>query len=196
MNKTTLGMAVVALIMAFFAYLQGGFSLVGRALYAGGTTLVSITHILVAAFLVAGFVSMLIPKDKVTKWLSTEAGWKGPFWGSMMGAMVPGGPFFFYPLMATLIGSGASVGTMLSFVAAKTLWFVGRLPMEIAFVGIRLTLIRIAVTFAVPILVGSFVNYFLPGLSEKIRFDVEQLHLKRATAVGNHSSDSKVGGRS
>lgn len=189
MNKTTLGMALVALVMAVLAYLQGGLQMVGSALYTGGATLVSITHILIVAFLVAGFVSILIPKDKVTKWLGTEAGWKGPFLGAMMGALVPGGPFFFYPLMATLIGSGASVGTMLSFVAAKTLWFVGRLPMEIAFVGIRLTLIRIAVTFAIPIMVGSFVNYFLPGISEKIRLDVERLHLKRAGAEGGTHHD-------
>ena len=189
MNKTTLGMAFVAVALAVVAFFQGGFSLVGTALVTGGTTLVGITHILIAAFLVAGFVSILIPKGKVTRWLGTEAGWKGPFLGALMGALVPGGPFFFYPLMATLIGSGASVGTMLSFVSAKTLWFVGRLPMEIAFVGIRITLIRIAVTFAIPIMVGSFVNYFLPGMSEKIRADVEKLHLKRGGAKGGVHHD-------
>lgn len=181
MNKTTFGMAAVALALAVTAFFQGGFSLVGSALITGGMTLVSIVHILAVAFLVAGFASILLPKDTVSRWLGTEAGWKGPFWGALMGAMVPGGPFFFYPLMATLIASGASVGTMLSFVAAKTLWFVGRLPMEIAFVGLRITLIRIAVTFAIPIVVGTAVNYFLPGVSENIRNDVTSLQLKRGT---------------
>lgn len=95
-----------------------------------------------------------------------------------MGAMVPGGPFFFYPLMATLIVSGANIGTMISFVAAKTLWYVGRIPIEIAFVGVKITVVRVLLTFAIPIVAGAAVNFLLPGYAEKIRLEVEQLQQK------------------
>lgn len=178
LNKTVLGMAVVAVILALLAFFQGGPALVGRGLLAGGKTLFGIIPLLIIAFLVAGLVATLIPKKMVSRWLGREAGWKGPLLGSLMGALVPGGPFFFYPLMATLIASGAGVGTMISFVAAKTLWNVGRLPIEIAFVGVRLTVIRFLITFAIPILAGTAVDIFLPGFTGQIKEDVLRLQSK------------------
>ncbi len=184
MNKTVLGMAIVALILALIAFCQGGFSLVGRGFFITGQTLIGLLPLLIVAFLVAGLISILIPKEIVSKWLGKEAGWKGPFLGSLIGALVPGGPFFFYPLMATLIVSGANVGTMMSFVAAKTLWNVARLPMEIAFVGVELTAIRILITFAIPILVGGAVNIFFPGYADSIKEEVEQRQVNKVQESG------------
>lgn len=181
MNKTILGMATVALVLAIISFIQGGLSLVGEGLFRGGETLLGVFPILIVAFIVAGFVSILISKKIVSKWLGKEAGWKGPFFGSLMGALVPGGPFFFYPLMATSIASGASVGTMISFVAAKTLWNVARIPVEIAFVGIEITVIRFLITFPIPIIAGAVVNIFFSGFADRIREDVEQLQLKHTS---------------
>ena len=178
MNKTTLGMALVAFILVIIAYFQGGIALVGQGFFLGGQTLLNVFPLIIIAFLLAGAVSTLISKEMVARWLGAEAGWKGPFLGTLMGALVPGGPFFFYPLMATLIVSGANIGTMISFVAAKTLWYIGRVPIEIAFVGVRITLIRFLITFAIPILAGGAINLFLPGYAEKIRAEVEQRQIK------------------
>lgn len=178
MNKTLVGMVAVALILMVIAFSQGGFALVGEGFIAGGETLLEAFPLIIIAFIIAGSVSSLISKDMVTRWLGEGAGWKGPFLGTLMGALVPGGPFFFYPLMATLIISGANIGTMISFVAAKTLWYIGRIPIEIAFVGVRITAVRFLLTFAIPILAGAAVNYLLPGYAEKIREEVMQLQLK------------------
>ncbi|MDO9574359.1 MAG: permease [Candidatus Contubernalis sp.] len=189
MNKTIFGMGIVAGILAIIAFFQGGFSLVSKGLLVGGQTLLGVFPLLIIAFIVAGLVSNLISNKMVSKWLGKEAGWKGPLWGSLMGALVPGGPFFFYPLMATLIVSGASVGTMISFVAAKTLWNIARIPVEIAFVGVELTAIRFLITFAFPILAGGAVNIFLPGYSEKIREQVIQLQMKNKPGESSKQND-------
>lgn len=121
MNKTTLGMALAALILMAIAFFKGGFELVSQGFIASGKTLLGVLLLILIAFTVAGAVSTLISREMVSKWLGEGAGWKGPLLGTLMGALVPGGPFFFYPLMATLIVSGANIGTMISFVAAKTL---------------------------------------------------------------------------
>jgi uncharacterized protein len=189
MNKTTLGMAAVAVILALIAFIQGGLSLVGKGFLIAGQTLFSVIPILITAFIVAGLVSILISKKMMSKWLGKEAGWKGPFLGSLIGAMVPGGPFFFYPLMATSIASGANVGTMISFVAAKTLWNIARIPVEIAFVGVEITVIRVLITFPIPILAGGAVNIFLPGFADKIREDVERLAMKNKSPKGGAQID-------
>ncbi len=179
MNKTTVGMLIITGILCIYALISGGFPLVGEALFVGAATFISIIPILIVAFLLAGLISTLISKDMASKWLGREAGWKGPFFGALMGAVVPGGPFFFYPLMATLLTSGANLGTMLSFVASKSLWNIARLPIEIAFVGLELTLIRFLVTFGIPVLVGTAVNRFLPNYTEKVREDIKALQLKK-----------------
>lgn len=178
MNKTALAMLIITALLLFYSLFTGGFSLVGEAFLVTGTTLINITPILIVAFLIAGLISTLLSKKMASKWLGKEAGWKGPFFGALMGALVPGGPFFFYPLMATLLTSGATLGTMLSFVASKSLWNVARIPIEIAFVGIELTVIRFLVTFGIPVLVGSTVNTLLPHYTDKVREDIRILQLK------------------
>ncbi|NLJ56243.1 MAG: hypothetical protein GX334_04235 [Firmicutes bacterium] len=194
MNKNTLGMALVAFILVIIAFFQGGLPLVGQGFVAGGKTLLRVFPLIVIAFIVAGAVSMLISKKMVTRWLGEGAGWKGPFLGSLAGALVPGGPFFFYPLMATLIISGANVGTMISFVAAKTLWYVGRVPIEVAFVGARVTAIRFLITFAIPILAGAAVNVFLPGFAEKIKIEVEHLQARKGEQQRVEGEEKQNGG--
>lgn len=178
MNKTMIGMSIIAILMAITAYLQGGISMVAEGFLLGMGHLLAVFPVLIAAFAVAGLISVLLNKETVAKWLGEEAGWKGPFYGTVIGAMVPGGPFFFYPLMATLLLSGASLGTIISFSAAKTLWNIGRLPIEIAFVGIELTLIRFLITVAFPVMAGTFVNIFFPKLATTIKEDVYQLQQK------------------
>ncbi len=184
MNKTVLGMAIVAVILVIIAFIQGGFSLVGKGFFEGGQTLLILFPIIIIAFVVAGLSSILIPRDMVSTWMGKEAGWKGPFIGALLGALVPGGPFFFYPLMAVLIASGANVGTMISFVAAKTLWNIPRIPVEIAFVGVEITAIRFLLTFAIPILIGGAVNIFLPGFATKIKEDVNKLQAEKESREG------------
>jgi uncharacterized protein len=186
--KTLIGMASAAFILMVTTFFQGGFVLVGNGFIKAIQIFVGIIPLLIVAFLVAGLVTVLIPKSLVSKWLGKEAGWKGPLLGSLLGTLVPGGPFFFYPLMAALTLSGANIGTMISFVAAKTLWNISRLPIEIAFVGVEITLIRFIITFPIPILAGVAVDKLLPGFAEEIRADINRLQLKRAR-LGDGKND-------
>ncbi len=180
MKRTVIIMSVIALLLVLVAQHQGGGDLVLQGFQASWSMLFPIFPVLAAAFLAAGLISELISPELIKQWLGRNAGWKGPLFGTLAGALVPGGPFFFYPLIATLYVSGASGGTVMSFIAAKTLWSVSRLPLEIALVGLELTLIRVAITFAFPMLAGLLVNGLFSSWSEKIRGDVEQLQKRRA----------------
>lgn len=182
-------MLIIATLLVLAAFIQGGLLQVAQGFMISGQKLLEVMPLVIIAFLVAGLVSVSIPKTIVSRWLGPEAGWKGPFLGSLVGAMVPGGPFFFYPLMATLTLAGANVGTMISFVAAKTLWNFARIPMEIAFVGPELTLIRFIITFPIPILAGAAVNVFLPGIAENIREDIRRLQKKNSPQKSGEQND-------
>ena len=74
---------------------------------------------------------------------------------------------------------GADIGSLLAFVAAKNLWTISRIPMEVALVGWQVFFARFIVTLAFPLLVGFLGNVFFPHASENIR---SWLHRQGKTA--------------
>ncbi len=196
MRRTITGMGVAAFILSIAALAQNGLQGLASGLYSGAEIFISLFPLLIVAFIVAGLISDLIPEELVSRWMGQEAGWKGPFFGALAGALVPGGPFFFYPLMASLIISGAEIGTMMSFVAAKTLWSVGRIPLEIALVGTELTLIRLIITFVFPVIIGALVNNLFSGFTDKIRNDVKKLKGQNLDNDMNHNTKNAYNHRS
>jgi hypothetical protein len=153
MDLATLVMVSVALVLMVVAYMRGDGSL-GAGLKDGGKTLLNILPLLLAAFTVAGLAQVLIPKEVIAAWLGQDSGLKGILIASGVGALTPGGPFVSYPLVAVLYTSGAGIGPVVAFVTAWSLWAITRLPLELAIVGPRLTLIRLVSTLIFPPLAG------------------------------------------
>jgi uncharacterized membrane protein YraQ (UPF0718 family) len=86
----------------------------------------------------------------------------GYFWGVLIGCvvggLVPGAPYASFPLVAVLYQGGASLGVVVGFVTAWSLWSVTHLPVEMALIEPRAALIRYGVTFVVPPLAGLLAN--------------------------------------
>jgi uncharacterized membrane protein YraQ (UPF0718 family) len=166
---TTLFIAGVTLLMALLAYLQGGFSLVLYGLELGGTTLLNVTILLLAAFLVAGLTQVLVSRETIERLLGVGSGWRGILLACIAGALIPGGPYVYYPIAGGLLQSGASLGVLVAFVTAKNLWSVSRLPYEFALLGPDLTLLRYTMTFLLPPIIGFLSEALFGNLLERIR---------------------------
>ena len=94
--------AVLAEILLFVGYRNGqGQHIAGIKISA--TMIVQVLPFRFFAFLVAGMVQVLIPRELILKWVGTEAGFKGILIGSIAGGLTPGGPFVNLPLAAGLI---------------------------------------------------------------------------------------------
>lgn len=179
MHKTTIGMGAATLVLGLVAFIRGGWDNLSHALYLSGNMFIQVIPLLVLAFATAGLISVLVSKETVSRWLGREAGLKGLLLGALAGALVPGGPYVFFPLAATFLASGAELGTAVAFVAAKNLWTLSRLPVEVALMGLQITAIRYAVTFIFPLLMGLAANLFFSDLTGKIRSDIEhKLHAR------------------
>lgn len=168
-DRTTQILLLVVAILVVLAWQQGGVDLVLAGLVDGARLLWMVLPLLVAAFVLAGLIQVLVTKEMVTRWLGKEAGWRGIALASLGGALMPGGPYVYYPIAAVLLQSGASVGVLVAFVTAKNLWSLSRLPLEYALLGPALTVARFAVTLVVPPLMGVLAEWLFGNRVEQIR---------------------------
>ena len=153
MDTTTLILVVAAVILLVIAFWRGR-DLPLAGLMAAGRTLWRNLLILLLGFIIAGLAQVIIPKEWIARWLGAEAGVKGVLIGCVVGGLVPGAPYATFPLVAALYRSGASLGVVVGFVSAWSLWSVSRLPVEIALIDSKPALIRYGVTFIVPPIAG------------------------------------------
>ena len=121
---------------------------------------IEILPLLIFAFIVAGMVQVLLPKELLSKWVGVESGIRGILIGTVAGGLSPGGPYVSLPIVAGLLRSGASVGTMVAFLTGWSLWAVARLSMEVGILGWKFTLIRIVCTFFFPPIAGLVAQTF------------------------------------
>lgn len=170
MDKVILvALLLVVVGLAGVSYHQGGIDLIMDGLLSGGTTMLGVIPLLIAAFLIAGLAQVLVSRELVNRWLGEESGWKGIGLACLGGALMPGGPYAYYPITATLMKAGAGLGVLVAFVTAKNLWSLSRLPLEVALLGPRLTIVRILVTFFIPPLIGLIASKLFGSQIEKIR---------------------------
>lgn len=149
----TIMMAVMAAVLVYIAHRNGrGQEVEGLKL--AFSMILNIIPLLVLVFIVAGMAQTLMPHERVVTLVGNESGFKGILIGALAGGFMPGGPYVTMPLVAGFLGSGASVGTMVSFMTAWSLWAVQRLPMEMGILGWKFTVARLASTFVFPPIAG------------------------------------------
>ena len=153
MDTTTLILAAIAAILLAIAFWRGR-DLPLAGLQAAGRTLWRNLPLLLLGFVIAGLAQVLLPRDLIARWLGTQAGIKGILIGCVVGGLVPGAPYATFPLVAALYQAGASLGAVVGFVSAWSLWSVSRIPVEIALIDSKPALVRYAVTFFVPPIAG------------------------------------------
>ncbi len=148
----------LALALVATAYFQGGNRL-EAGFAAAAKMFVSILPALLCAFLIAGFMRVLLPETVIQNWLGKEAGFKGIFVGYIAGALTFGGPFISFPLAASLYSGGASVATVTAYITSWALWGGGIVFYELAILGPRLFTIRIVSSLIFPLVAALTAGY-------------------------------------
>ncbi len=158
----TIVLGVLAAVCVIIAYQKGVYI---PGLKSGGTMLLQILPLLVFAFIIAGIIPLLIPQELISRWIGAESGLRGIMIGTVFGGLAPGGPFVSLPIAAGLLRMGANIGTMVAFVTGWSLLAFSRMPTEIAIMGWKFTLIRLACTFFFPPLAGLLANKLFSGVN-------------------------------
>ena len=156
----TIIMGVLAVVVVIIGYQRGVYI---QGLKTSGDMLLQILPLLIFAFILAGMIQVLIPKEIISSWVGTESGFRGILIGTLLGGVMPGGPMTSLPVAAGLLRMGASVGTMVAFITGWSLLAFTRMPLEIGILGWKFTLVRLACVFFFPPIAGLIANKLFSG---------------------------------
>ncbi len=154
MNTVTPLLGLLALVLWLYAWRRGDGSH-RRGVVEGWRTLRRTLPLLIAAFLIIGYVDVLAPQRLIQAWIGPESGWTGLLLSEVAGILLPGGPYVVFPLIATLYGAGAGLGPAVTLVTAWAMVGLLRLSFEIPFMGWRFTAVRWGMGLVVPLLAGA-----------------------------------------
>ena len=157
-------MVLFAGVLTFLAYQKGpSIALVG--LKSGGNLFLDILPAMVLAFIAAGMIMQVLPRDLLTKWLGEDSGARGLIIATVAGAVTPGGPFIQFPIVAALYKAGAGVAPIITYIAAWSLLGMNRfLIYEIPMLGPKLSITRMLVSLIFPVIIGWITKVLLARL--------------------------------
>jgi uncharacterized protein len=119
-----------------------------------------ILPILVLAFILAGMMEKIIPRDFLAHLLGWDSGFRGLFLGTLAGSVMPGGPFVLFPMMAVLMNAGAGIGPLVAFLSSWALIGFHRVVIyEAPIMGWKFTLCRLGASLIFPIIIGYFSDW-------------------------------------
>ena len=124
-----------------------------------------------AGCLIAAFVTTLLPRETVARWIGHESGLAGLLIGAAFGVILPGGPFTIYPVAGALIVMGADAGAVVAFITSWTLLgYTRALVWELPFFGPHFVIWRIVEALPLPIVAGLLARVVIKaGLFGKSR---------------------------
>ncbi len=108
-----------------------------------------------AGCLIAVFITLLLPREMVARWVGEESGFSGLIIASVVGFILPGGPITIYPVAGAFIAMGADGGAVVAFLTSWTLvGYTRALVWEMPFFGVHFVLWRVLIALPLPLLVG------------------------------------------
>jgi len=108
-----------------------------------------------AGCLIGAFVTLLLPRELVARWVGHESGFPGLLIAALFGCILPGGPITIYPVAGAFLAMGADAGAVVAFITSWTLLgYTRALVWELPFFGSDFVMWRIAAAIPLPILAG------------------------------------------
>ncbi len=108
-----------------------------------------------AGCLIGAFVTLLLPRELVARWVGHESGLTGLAVAVLFGFILPGGPITIYPVAGAFLVMGADAGAVVAFIVSWTLiGYTRALVWELPFFGYEFVIWRIAAALPLPIIAG------------------------------------------
>lgn len=133
-----------------------------QALISGAATLLNTLPIIVAVFLALGLFNVWVDKKKVAGALGKGSGLKSMVLASLAGTILVGPVYVIFPLMKAVREHGARwavIGAVLAAWAVK----IPMVPMEMSMLGVKFSVMRIALVAVAAIPIGLLLEWIMGG---------------------------------
>ena len=108
-----------------------------------------------AGCLIGTFVTLILPRETVVRWVGHESGFTGLFVAAVFGFLLPGGPITAFPVAGALLTLGADAGAAVAFITSWTLLGYARvLIWELPFFGPDFVMWRMVAAIPLPVIAG------------------------------------------
>jgi uncharacterized membrane protein YraQ (UPF0718 family) len=109
-----------------------------------------------AAFLIAAFIQVLIPRDRVGDWIGERSGLRGMAIASAAGVVTPGGPMTSFPVVTALHAAGTGRSALVAYLTAwSTLGLQRILTWEVPLMGVEFAVLRVLASLPLPFVAGA-----------------------------------------
>lgn len=159
MLTATLTLVFIALFMGGFLYFKDK-SLLFKGLDVSFQNVKSQLPLLLLAFVLVGFLEVLLPVDLVQEYLGEGSGITGILLAALMGAALPAGPYVVFPIASAMAVAGAGTPFLVAFITGWMMLSASALPFELSLMGPRFTLIRVPIFMVFPLLAGLITYWF------------------------------------
>lgn len=151
-------LAAVATIVAIgilVVFLRDGRSRVLEILLSDFTLFGEMLGKVLAGCLIGVFLTFLLPRDKVARWIGHESGFGGLVVAMLAGFILPGGPVTMYTVAGAFLIVGADMGATVAFLTSWTLLgYTRALVWELPFFGPDFVIWRMILSLPLPIIAG------------------------------------------
>jgi uncharacterized membrane protein YraQ (UPF0718 family) len=160
LNLVEKGMVLftVVLYVFFSVYSPSTREQTATSIVVGTTSLLRLSLLLLSGVFLGSLVGTFLPRDLIARFLGQESGLTGVLLGAVFGAVMPGGPYVLFPIVAALYASGATIPPMIAMIFAWQNIALTRIPSDLAFLsgvgGQRLIWLRVLLGLPVPIVMG------------------------------------------
>ncbi len=147
--------AIFATTMGTLCYFILGPEAFNHAVNNDLAELLGILPRVIAALTLAGFIWILLPRDKFSKLVGRYRGFSGLLFAEIAGFITPGGPSAAFPFLAIIGRAGADRGVMVCYITSWALIGIQRIMVwDLPFMGAENTITRFIVSLPLPILAG------------------------------------------
>ena len=150
-----LGFAAVTALSAAACYFVLGPQAFAEAAQRDADLMLAVLPRILAAVAVAGFVRVLLPRERISALLGANSGIKGLVIAALAGMVTPGGPMTAFAFLGALRGAGIDKGALIAYVTGWSLLGIQRMLIwDLPLMGADFSLLRFAVSLPLPVLAG------------------------------------------
>jgi len=125
--------------------------------------------LLPCAFILIGLFEVWVKKESVEKHLGKGSGILGYFWVILLAGTTIGGLYVAFPVAYSLFKKGAKLSVTFTYIGASAICRVPMTIFESSFLGIKFSLIRLAISVPLVILSSIFLGNYLEKRNYKIK---------------------------